>query len=77
MLALEEFALIRLQLVLQALPPFGHGSGVVLGDIAQVCAKACLCRLACCLRTTSRYTLRNVVSSAHQRDQDHALAIQP
>lgn len=74
-LASEELAFIGPELMLQSLSPFGHGAGVVSRDLAQVGAKARLCCLARCLWATSGYTLRHIVSSTHERDQDHALAI--
>ena len=44
--------------------------------LAQISAETCFGSLTCRLDTTSRDTRRNVVAPTHERDEDHALAVQ-
>lgn len=77
MLAFEQFAFVRLQLVLQSGPPLRQRHWVISWYFAQVAAKARFGSLTGRLWAASRNALGDIIATAHQRDQDHAVAIQP
>src|SRR5690242_4018447 len=77
MLAFEQFAFVRLELVLQSGPPLRQCHWIISWYAAQIAPKARFRSLTGRLWAASRYALGYIIAAAHQRDQDHAVAIQP
>jgi hypothetical protein len=76
MLPLEQLALVGLEFALQPFSPLAHRPLVACGNGAEVASKARLRSFARGLGPASWYAFWHVVSTAHQSDQNHALAVQ-